>query len=244
MAKNDYLNHIPPFFVILPNVCEKISENREHILKIIKDIEEFSSEMNSEFFFIRSSTHLEDKIGIPTAGLFLSLGRIPKKQLKTAIIKCIMSTREEKIEKILNCLPATAVIIQKMIFCFSSGVLFTSHPVLNDKTQIVIEAGYGLGKTVVSGSFNIDHYEIDKNNLNNILKYDISEKYRYISSHSNTIEYVPKNLRKKSVLSDDKIISLSKKALNLEKLYKKPIDLEWGIDLNGKIWFFQIRDAQ
>jgi len=37
-----------------------------------------------------------------------------------------------------------------------SGITFTVHPVTKDKNQMIIEAGYGLGEAIVSGS----HYSL------------------------------------------------------------------------------------
>ncbi|MGV9172993.1 MAG: PEP/pyruvate-binding domain-containing protein, partial [Promethearchaeia archaeon] len=190
MAKKNYIGHIPSFFVVFPKECRAIVDEGEDSLKITKDIIKFATEMNSKHFFVRSSAQVEDKVGLPTAGLFLSLGRVPLKELKEAIEKCILSTRKEKIRKILGFIPATAIIVQNMIRCYSSGVLFSSHPVVKDKSRILIEAGYGMGETVVSGRFNTDHYEISKNNYK-ILKSEINTKVRYISSESNSVEKVP-----------------------------------------------------
>ncbi|MFO8018613.1 MAG: PEP/pyruvate-binding domain-containing protein [Promethearchaeia archaeon] len=244
IAKNSFSNKIPPFYVILPEECEKLLENNSKILDIRKEINLLSSQINTKFFFVRSSAQFEDKMGLPTAGLFLSLGKVSSENLERAIKKCIMSTRKKKIRKILGSYPSTAIIVQKMILSSSSGVLFTKDPILDDKSRIIIEAGFGLGETVVSGKFNIDHYEIDKENPNKVIKSQIYEKNHYISSQSNSIKNVPKSKRKKSVLSQNQLISLAKMALDLENLYRKAIDLEWTIDKGERIWFLQLRQAQ
>src|SRR5262249_34861726 len=46
---------------------------------------------------------------------------------------------------------AMAVVVQRMVRSEVSGVLFTANPVTGDRTELVINASYGLGEAVVSG---------------------------------------------------------------------------------------------
>ncbi|GFQ87668.1 uncharacterized phosphotransferase YvkC [Trichonephila clavata] len=49
-----------------------------------------------------------------------------------------------------------AVVIQEMVACDVSGVLFTLDPVTSNPSVITITANYGLGETVVSGAVEPD----------------------------------------------------------------------------------------
>ena len=40
---------------------------------------------------------------------------------------------------------------------------FSVHPVTEDRNQIIIEAGYGLGEAIVSGQITPDSYVVEKN---------------------------------------------------------------------------------
>ena len=55
-----------------------------------------------------------------------------------------------------------AVPVQRMVQSEASGVMFTLEPVSNDTSKIAIEAGYGLGEAIVSGSVTPDTYIVDK----------------------------------------------------------------------------------
>ncbi|TSC95915.1 MAG: Phosphoenolpyruvate synthase, partial [Candidatus Berkelbacteria bacterium Licking1014_2] len=55
--------------------------------------------------------------------------------------------------------------VQKMVESEKSGVMFTINPVNNDHNHIVIEAGFGLGEAIVSGSITPDRYVVDKKSL-------------------------------------------------------------------------------
>ncbi|XP_042912181.1 phosphoenolpyruvate synthase-like [Parasteatoda tepidariorum] len=56
-----------------------------------------------------------------------------------------------------------AVVIQEMVACQVSGVMFTCDPVSNNPNSITITANYGLGETVVSGSVEPDTFVLKKN---------------------------------------------------------------------------------
>ena len=55
-----------------------------------------------------------------------------------------------------------SAIVQKMVDSEKSGVMFTVNPATNNENEIVIEAVYGLGEMIVSGSANPDLYILDK----------------------------------------------------------------------------------
>lgn len=55
--------------------------------------------------------------------------------------------------------PTIAVVLQPMICADTAGVLFTRHP-LTGEDQRVIEAGFGLGETVVGGLIEPDRFVV------------------------------------------------------------------------------------
>src|SRR6185369_13840391 len=59
-------------------------------------------------------------------------------------------------------LAAMAVVVQRMVPCDVAGVGFSLNPVTGDLGEIVIDANFGLGESVVSGEAEVDHFEIDK----------------------------------------------------------------------------------
>jgi pyruvate,water dikinase len=52
-------------------------------------------------------------------------------------------------------------VVQKMVESEVSGIMFTADP-NGDLDKVIIEAGFGLGETVVSGSITPDNYVVDK----------------------------------------------------------------------------------
>jgi phosphoenolpyruvate synthase/pyruvate phosphate dikinase len=54
-----------------------------------------------------------------------------------------------------------AVVIQRLVNPRVSGVLFTANPLSGRRHETVIDASFGLGEAIVSGSVNPDHFVVD-----------------------------------------------------------------------------------
>ncbi len=55
-----------------------------------------------------------------------------------------------------------AVVVQRMVDARAAGVAMTLDPLTGDRTAIVVEAAFGLGETVASGTVTPDNYVVDK----------------------------------------------------------------------------------
>ena len=67
-----------------------------------------------------------------------------------------------------------AVVVQRMVDAEKSGVLFTSHPSTGEP-KLIIEAAWGLGEAVVSGSVSPDNYVIDRE-TGEVLEHTVADK--------------------------------------------------------------------
>lgn len=99
-----------------------------------------------------------------------------------------------------------AVVVQKMVDADKAGVAFTIHPVTRRKDRMLIEAVHGLGEQVVSGEVTPDHYVVDRK----------GREKKSDTPHG-------------GVLAADELARLAEMAINLEKHYGKPQDIEWAI---------------
>ena len=135
-----------------------------------------------------------------------------------------------------------SAIVQKMVDSDKSGVMFSSQPSTGE-AQVVIEAAWGLGESVVSGSVSPDNYVVDRANRSLVSKYIASKEIIIIrdpkTSKTVTIK-VPKEKRDAVVLTDTEVVELAKYAEVLEKHYGIPQDIEWGVE-KGKIYILQSR---
>ncbi len=138
---------------------------------------------------------------------------------------------------------SAAVIIQEMVQAATSGVLFTREPQTNAK-QCVISAGFGLGPGVVENVVETDTYKIDWNG--DQISKDVRVKDCRIvldttSGDGNRIESVPPELQFKQIITDSQIQQLRDVALEAEKSFGTPQDIEWAFDEHGQLLILQAR---
>ncbi|MBS3815118.1 MAG: phosphoenolpyruvate synthase [Hadesarchaea archaeon] len=136
-----------------------------------------------------------------------------------------------------------SVLIQKMVDADKAGVLFTSHPSTGDPDKEVIEANWGLGETVVSGSVTPDTYVVDKE-TGEILKATIGSKeamtIRDPKTRKTIEEPTPEEKRKAQVLDEDDAKMLAELGRKVEDHYGHPQDIEWAEE-NGEMYLVQSR---
>lgn len=136
-----------------------------------------------------------------------------------------------------------AVVVQKMVDSKKSGIIFTMNPVTNNKDEIIIDAGFGLGDSIVSGAVSPNTYTVDKNYWSIIDKKIPGQKWMFIrdvSTGRTTKIILSEEKAKKQVLTDEEIITLSKLAKKIEDHYNFPQDIEFAIE-NNRLYIVQTR---
>ena len=134
-----------------------------------------------------------------------------------------------------------AVVVQRMVDAEKSGVLFTSHPSTGEPRAIV-EAAWGLGEAVVSGSVSPDNYVIDRDS-GTVAEVTVADK-KVMSVRTEEGETeereVPADRREKRVLSDGELETLLAMGERVETHYGRPQDVEWAI-VGGELFLLQSR---
>lgn len=196
---------------------------------------------------VRSSATAED---LPTASFagqqasFLNVKGV--KDLIDAVKKCWASLYEPRaifyrVKQGVTDASISAIVQRMVSSVEKSGVMFTVNPVTGGD-EIVIEATWGLGEMLVSGSIQPDRYRVSKDGA--ILEKSIGKKERrkirdYATDR--TIEVsVPRDLINAQVLTEEEILRLVQYGLKLEKYYNKSQDIEFAIEKN-KIYIVQTR---
>jgi len=135
-----------------------------------------------------------------------------------------------------------AVVVQRMVDAEKSGVMFTSHPSTGDP-QITIEAAWGLGEAVVSGTVSPDNYVYDRER-GTVDEVTVADKKVEMVKDSETGETVTLDVdddrRNSRVLSDAEIEELVELGKRVEDHYGTPQDVEWAI-YDGEIYMLQSR---
>lgn len=134
-----------------------------------------------------------------------------------------------------------AVVIQRMVQADVSGILFTADPVAHDRETMLVEAGFGLGEAVVSGSVTPDTYYIDKALLS-LKQKKVSEQKRKIvrTGSGNAWVDVEGRLAQSQKLDDEKIVEIAKIGRTIEAHYGSPQDIEWAMEA-GRFFVVQSR---
>ena len=135
-----------------------------------------------------------------------------------------------------------AVVVQRMVDADKSGVMFTSHPSTGEP-EVTIEAAWGLGEAVVSGTVSPDNYVYDRGR-GEVDEVTIAEKKVEMVKDSETGETVQLDVdedrRSERVLSDAEIGDLVALGEQVEAHYETPQDVEWAI-YDGEIYMLQSR---
>ncbi|HHU32408.1 MAG TPA: hypothetical protein GXZ50_07070 [Clostridia bacterium] len=136
-----------------------------------------------------------------------------------------------------------AVVVQKMVNAEKAGVMFSANPINGNKEEVIIEAAWGLGESVVQGIVTPDNYWINKGNYQVVNQY-IAEKETMVVrlSEAGGVKEVPvpPELSEKPVLSEEELKELVDMAIKVETFYGKPQDLEWAYE-NNRLYLLQSR---
>lgn len=211
-------------------------------------IKESFSELGARYVAVRSSATAEDSSTTSWAGELETYLNIEKDEVLESVKNCWSSLYTPRAifyrfeHKLHETKVSVAVVVQKMVESEVSGICFTVHPVTEDRNQMVIEAGFGLGEAIVGGLITPDTYVIDKSSLELLDKY-VSEQEIMIAKTSKEGAgevKVPESHREIQKIDDDKIKRLSEICLKIEKHYAFPCDIEWAME-NNRFYITQSR---
>ncbi len=182
---------------------------------------------------VRSSATAEDLPGLSFAGqqdTFLNISSLA--DLMKAIIFSWSSlwTARAIGYRARNKIPhgevAQAVIIQEMLPCFSSGVLFTANPITGSRSEMVIDATFGLGEALVSGQIEPDHYVVDIIDKQIIDRKIGSKSIAMYAKESGGFSILDIAADDMLVLSDEKILELAEYDEQAAELFGYPQNIE------------------
>jgi len=211
---------------------------------------DFVKPMDTPFVAVRSSGIMEDIKTASSAGQYETFLNIKgDKKLIEAVKKCWASLYTPRViyYRHKNGQPqdcSISVVVMRMVNSEKSGVAFTIDPTnpIKGSNRIVIEACWGLGETIVQGKVEPDHYEVDKENGDILVKRigkKLMETVRDI--YGVTVERsVNRDRINLQVLSDYEIVALAAYCKKIEQHYNFPEDIEWAVE-RDKIYIVQAR---
>jgi pyruvate,water dikinase len=214
---------------------------------LAEEILEAYDKLPTKHVAVRSSATAEDAPEDSFAGIHESYLNVTKRNLLRKVKACFASLfsnraatyrSDRKITKPV----ALSVAVQCMIFSKASGVSFTIEPDSGHPEFVFINASYGMGDYIVQGKVNPDEYLIHKKTKAIIEKKLGTKKIMEVRGPLGVRQKrVTVTKQKQFVLPPSDIQKLFQYSLQIEKHYKKPMDIEWARDTTGKISILQAR---
>ncbi|MEU1670880.1 PEP/pyruvate-binding domain-containing protein [Streptomyces roseifaciens] len=137
---------------------------------------------------------------------------------------------------------AMAVVVQEMIHCDVSGVLFTVDPVSARPHRVVVEACQGLGEGLVSGRVSSDLFVVDDGSLEVVeerVRYKVA-KWAPLAPGKIGMTKVDAADRNVPCLDHAQLAELARLGLRVREHYGSEQDVEWGLR-DGVFHLFQTR---
>ncbi|GAB3951186.1 rifamycin-inactivating phosphotransferase [Streptomyces sparsus] len=120
-----------------------------------------------------------------------------------------------------------AVVVQQMVLPQAAGVLFTADPVTSDRKVTCVEAGFGLGETLVSGLVNPDVHRVRDGD---VVAREITTKQRALHAApggGTQQQPIEPERQGQPALTDAQVLRLARLGRRIEAHFGCPQDIEW-----------------
>ncbi len=128
----------------------------------------------------------------------------------------------------------------------SSGVMFTEDPDSGNPNVVVIRGTWGLGELIVQGAEKGDEFIVFKHGPKlQIISRELVKKEQMMifdTEKGGTVTLpVELERQKQFCLSEDNVRILTEYAIKIREHYGRPMDIEWALGNDGKIYIVQAR---
>ena len=174
---------------------------------------------------VRSSAVGEDGAEASFAGQFESVLWVAGADaLRAAVARCLRSLDAPRADRYGRAIAGSrartmCVVVQRMIDARAAGVAFSVDPVTMRRDRVPVDAVPGTGAALVAGEVTPDHFEADRAGV--------------------VRRREPAN--GEPALADDEVGRIARGAVAAERAWGAPLDLEWALDRDGRLWWLQAR---
>ncbi|MFE3638551.1 rifamycin-inactivating phosphotransferase [Streptomyces sp. NPDC059168] len=126
-----------------------------------------------------------------------------------------------------------AVVVQRMVFPRAAGILFTADPVTGNRRVATVDAGFGLGEALVSGSVNPDVFTVRDGE---VVAESIAAKRHAVQAlpGGGTREVaIDTRLQAQPALTHTQVVRLVRLGRRVEEYFGRPQDIEWCLADDG-----------
>jgi pyruvate,water dikinase len=195
---------------------------------------------------VRSSAVGEDGFAASFAGQYTTyLNIVGDAALQQAVVRCWASARGGQVNAYRQHRGQQprpmAVLVQQLIAADVAVVAFSMHPVTGKRTELVINATWGLGESLVSGTVTPDSYTVRKAD-GIITQHAIGDKtHMTVLAPDGVCEApVPLSRQRRLALTAEQISEVAALAQTLELELGWPVDIECAYQ-SGKLFLLQCR---
>jgi len=122
-----------------------------------------------------------------------------------------------------------------------SAVVFSANPVTGSQDEVVINASWGLGESIVSGTVTPDTYVMRKADLTVVNRQIAEKRHMTVPTPGGTREVeVPRFLRTQPTLDDHQATEIAWLAVALETKLGWAVDIECAYHA-GRLYLLQCR---
>ncbi len=212
---------------------------------IASEILETFTKLGCLYVAVRSSASSEDGRSAAWAGQLETFLNTTRDNVIENVIMCWASLYSPRalhysVKKGSLRVQSVSVLLQEMVQSDVSGIAFSVHPVTENTSHIIVEAGRGLGEAIVLGQIQPSTFVINKESRE-ILSRNISDQSKMLICRpkgGNCWFPVINDLRK--YLTDEILLKLTETIIVIEKTYGYPVDIEWCLE-GSRIFILQCR---
>lgn len=229
--------------VVKPDSLEQASQSIRTLIEQATMPDELADAIVKEYVelgegavAVRSSATTEDLPGASFAGQQESyLNIVGAEAILMAVKRCWSSLWTPRVMAYRNQQgidagsASIAVIVQRLVAADVAGTLFTINPVTGARDEMLIEASWGLGESIVGGRVNPDTIVVEKA-MGQVRQIRLGEKaIMTVPVAGGTAEVEVESQRRARVaLSNEQIVAIASAGCQIESLFGVPQDIEWA----------------
>ena len=218
---------------------------------IILESEKLEKEKGHPLYWaVRSSAIGEDMAESSFAGQFATLLNVRTDQLLQAYKEVAASKYNANVivyQRMRNIRDEDVVMsigFMEMIDPVCSGVTYSVNPVAPDSEEMVINAVWGIGELLVDGVVSADVYVLKRSPDYSLVRAETAGKEICLEKRpSGGLQQVvvSRGKARSRCLTDDQLKRIAEMAIQIEKHFQGPQDIEWCFDRQDQLYTLQAR---
>jgi pyruvate,water dikinase len=200
-------HRVPDGFSLPVSVMDEahLRDLRNDIIRAVSDMMACRS-LNDFIAAVRSSAVDEDGAAASFAGQHETyLNIVGADAIIQAVTRCWESARSERALEYRRQQglslehPQIAVLVQQLVASDVSAVVFSANPITGNRNEVVINASWGLGESIVGGTVTPDMFVVRKSDVAVISRVLADKQHMTVSAPGGTREVdVPRFLRQQA----------------------------------------------